>query len=708
MNGNPLVNLATLVGLSVVWTDAYGRPQTVSDQTLIKLLTALGYPSHSDEEMLSSLDHARQDHAAAHRGPLITHIGGQPCPLGARFAGLSLCTIITEGGEQIETQLDQEACLNHPLGYGYHQLFIGDQQITLAVTPPACQSVESLVAEPAPRIWGLSAQLYALRRSGDGGVGDSLALQNLAIEAAHAGADVLAISPVHAMFSDMPDIYSPYSPSNRSFFNILYAAPEQVFGRKAVDQAIEACNLSPQLTRLESEELVDWQGVSVSRQQLLRHLYETLLEEQSLLLTDFRQFCAQGASELHQHACFEALHAHFNLELNVTDWRLWPEGYREPKSPEVAAFMAEHEDEVGFHLFNQWLVARCLQQTQTDCIDAGMRIGLINDLAVGVQPQGSFSWARQNELLPSVTVGAPPDIFNSSGQNWGVTAFSPSGLRSHGYRAFIETLQANLAYAGGLRIDHVMGLQRLWIIPEGSHPSEGAYINYPFEDLMRLMALESWRNNALIIGEDLGTVPEGLRESLAESSVLGMRVLLFEQDHSGQFIPADLWPDNALATTTTHDLPSILGWIQGKDIHWRHHLGQRSDEQAIEDFRLRCSERNALNTALKHAGQSTADLTSAENQLDACIGFLGSCPAPLVLLPLEDAMGSEEQPNFPGPQAQHPNWRRRWPEQASEMFKGADVQRRLQRLNLSRHSGQQMGNSEAKTNPVPIDEGRGH
>ena len=248
------------------------------------------------------------------------------------------------------------------------------------------------------------------------------------------------------------------------------------------------------------------------------------------------------------------------------DWRRWPEPLRRPGEPAVAAFCADHAEEVDFRAFGQWLTQRCLQHAQRQAREAGMAIGLVADLAVGADGGGSQAWSRQEELLAEVNVGAPPDILNQSGQDWGVSAFNPEGLRRHGYRAFREMLRANLAWPGGLRIDHAMGLQRLWLIPRGQPPHAGAYLRYPQRELLRLLALEASRASTLVIGEDLGTVPEGLREELARRQVLGTRVLLFER-RGERFVPPAQWPADAMATTSTHDLPSLSGWWRGQDIH---------------------------------------------------------------------------------------------------------------------------------------------
>jgi 4-alpha-glucanotransferase len=310
-----------------------------------------------------------------------------------------------------------------------------------------------------------------------------------------------------------------------------------------------------------------------------------------------------------------------------------------------------------------------------------MGIGLIADLAVGADCAGSQAWSRQDELLPHVTVGAPPDIINRQGQNWGVAAFSPQGLRQHGFRAYIEMLQANLAHAGGIRIDHVMGLQRLWVIPQGAESQHGAYLRYPLDDLLRLLSLESHRHRALVIGEDLGTVPEGLRDKLAARNILGTRVLLFEQDDLG-FVPAARWPADALATTTTHDLPTIKGWLAGRDLEWRVRAGQRDAELLEGDHAERAGERVALRQLLERQGMVSGGDDDA--CLQACIEQVGRTPAPLALLPLEDACGLEQQPNLPGPGDIHPNWRRRYPLAVGELLEQPATSARLAALDGAR------------------------
>lgn len=689
MSDRLLAELTHAAGLSIDWIDADGNAQAVTPEAQRRLLEALGHAAQSPQQIQHSLEHLHEQRRSAALGPLLTLEQHEKLSLARHFPAGSAFVLNLENGGRIEAHLDDEGRLPALDGCGYHQLLIGDRQVTLAVAPQACPSVAQLSGRSHARIWGLTAQLYSLRRPHDGGLGDTEALQALVRSAAGKGADALAISPVHAMFSANSHNYSPYSPSSRLFFNVLHAAPGSVLGEPMLHQAIHACGLREELARLESLELIDWPAVADSRQRILRHLHAAFIQAPHPLRGDFEAFRREGGDALLQHCRFEALHGFMSRNDLPHDWRVWPEQYRDPGNDAVRQFCAGHEHEIDYHAFAQWLIARGLDRAQSSAREAGMAIGLIADLAVGADAAGSQGWSRQAEMLQAVGIGAPPDILNRSGQSWGVSAFSPQGLQEHGFRAYIEMLRANLAHAGGIRIDHVMSLKRLWIIPQGEASEAGAYLNYPFQDLLRLLCLEAQRNRALVIGEDLGTVPDGLREELARRNILGMRVLLFEHNHSG-FIAPQHWPRDALATTTTHDLPSIRGWLGSRDIHWRQAAGHRSDDHTQKDHALRAHETQALRQALQHHGHlHEQDSDEEERQLDASIAFIGHTPAPLVLLPLEDAMAVHEQPNLPGPGHEHPNWRRRWAERADRMLDQPAVSQRLQRLQQARREAEE-------------------
>jgi 4-alpha-glucanotransferase len=679
--------LASRAGLAVDWIDANGRPQRVTPDALRAVLKGLGHPAGNDADINASLLELERVQQDKHLPPLMTVDSGEGLDLARYFEPDTLCRVNLEDGEALELRLDGDSVLPGVIALGYHQVHINDQSFTLAVAPSHCYSVAEAVDNRPARAWGLSAQLYSLRRLGDGGFGDTLALEHLARSAAERGADTLAISPMHAMFSADTERYSPYSPSSRLFLNSLYASPACILGEREVRNAIEAIGLEEELHALEQHTLIDWPVAAQAKQRLLRALYEDFRHGHHPQHADFLSFRQAGGEALENHCRFEAIQAVRAAAGEDLDWRHWPEEWRSPQSPALASFAEEHHAEIGFYAFGQWLIARCLERAQQAAKGSGMGVGLIADLAVGADGGGSQAWSRQDELLADLTVGAPPDILNRAGQGWGISAFSPEGLKRNGFRAFIEMLRANFAHAGGLRIDHVMGLQRLWVIPMDASPREGAYLYYPVDDLLRLLALESHRHQAIVLGEDLGTVPDGLREKLIARSILGMRVLLFEQGHDGQFKPILDWPDNALATTSTHDLPTLNGWWHSRDIDWNVQLGL-IDAPTVEQWsEHRLRERQALRQALSQDPQNFVDeiRNETDHMIDASVRYLGHTRAPLVLLPLEDALGLEEQANLPGTTDTHPNWRRRLPGEASSLLDNAGAARRLELLAVARN-----------------------
>lgn len=681
MSEQPLHRLAARVGLARDWIDANNRPQQVSDEVLRRVLQALGHPADDDQAIASSLRLVEQAEDSEHLPPLLTVDVDQPLGLQRWFSAGSQVHCTLEDASQRTLVLDTQARLQGGLPTGYHRLAIDGRTFTLAVAPQRCHALEDAIGEPPPRCWGLAVQLYSLRRPDDGGYGDCLALEQLARSAAERGADALAISPMHALSAFDQQHFSPYSPSSRLLLNALYASPAALLGERAVRMAIEACGLAQTLEDLQQQPLVDWPRAAKAQQRLLEALYQDFSQGDHPLRADFASFREAGGERLEHHCRFEVLQSEAVDQGLGADWRNWPKAWHDPYHPEVEAFAAAYPARVEFHAFCQWLSERSLQRAQDAARSNGMAIGLIADLAVGADGAGSQAWSRQDELLADLKVGAPPDILNRAGQDWGICAFSPEGLKRNGYRAFIEMLRANLAHAGGLRIDHVMGLRRLWLIPRDATAREGAYLNYPLDDLLRLLALESVRHRAIILGEDLGTVPEGLRERLAAKAVLGMRVLPFEQDAPGRFKPILDWPDNALATTGTHDLAPLAGWLQARDIDWNNRL-QLIDATTEGHWRnSRALERDGLRRTLEHNYGPLADDRAL---IDAAIRYVGHTRAPLVLVPLEDLLGCDEQPNLPGTTAGHPNWRRRFKATALELLDDEDAARRLELLAQAR------------------------
>jgi 4-alpha-glucanotransferase len=311
-----------------------------------------------------------------------------------------------------------------------------------------------------------------------------------------------------------------------------------------------------------------------------------------------------------------------------------------------------------------------------------MRIGLIGDLAVGMDPAGSHAWSRQNDVLLGLTIGAPPDLLNPTGQDWGLTSFSPRTMEEDGFAPFLATLRAAMRHVGGIRVDHAMGLARLWLIPEGASPADGAYLNFPVGDLLRLLALESVRHNVVVIGEDLGTVPVGFHDMLEQSGIHGMRVLWFERDAQTGFVPPRGWGSTDVAMTSTHDLPTVAGWWKGSDIDVRlehGRLGEGVDPDTVRKEREQDRPRLWNAFVREHVGEGPVPSPEeTERVVDAAVRFIAKTEVPLSLIPLEDLLGQVEQSNLPGTISEHPNWRRRLAVRADAVLQEEAVARRIE------------------------------
>ncbi len=709
MSDDRLRALADAAGILVEWENSDSERCELSPETQRTLLGVLGFPATDAAAIEASLARLSQRVSPADPAqwpPLITADCDVPVTLPGPLPRGTAFVLSLESGEQQRGELEKDGRLPAIGETGYHRLQIAGTELSVAVAPQQCFSPADASGQPQPRLWGMAVQLYALRRPGDGGIGDTLALEQFARRAAEQGAATLAISPTHAMFSADPERYSPYSPSSRLLANALYGAPERLLGEQAVAKATAACGLDDELRRLEADDELDWPAAGRAKLSWLRRLYDDLMTRDDNEAAELRRqldaFREAGGETLEEHCRFEALQA----VRGAGYWRDWPAALQDPASSEVVRFAEENAHEVGFHAFLQWQVTQGLTQAQAMARDAGMPIGLIADLAVGADDAGSQSWSRQGEMLEGVSIGAPPDTFNVHGQDWGLAAFSPHGLVRSGFRTFIDMLRASFRHAGGLRIDHILGLMRLWLVPHGASPQQGGYVSYPLDDLLRLVALESWRHRGIVIGEDLGTVAPGFRDKLAERGILGMQVLWFEQDDDDNFLPARQWSNAAMATTSTHDLPTVAGWWAGRDIDWRSQLGLLGEDQDADSERLARSEARArLAGTLDLLGDATprpatlqASDLSASQVLDACAGHIGRTSSPLAILPVEDVLGLEEQANLPGTLDEHPNWRRRWMAEADALLTPDEVRHRLGELQRARDISRQVANAPLEPN----------
>ncbi len=664
MSDAALGALAEAAGVAGRWKDVHGNWHDVSPDTLRAVLAALDLPAGSPSDIEASLQAAR---GPGRLPKLITADAG--CEVVLPVTPARYRIDFEEGGTSNGAAEEREGrtVIRAPHVAGYHTLSIGDAHTILAVAPARCWTVAD--AAPGLRPWSLAVQLYALRRAGDGGIGDFGGLRNFVLAAGAARASAVAISPMHAQFSADPNRFSPYSPSSRVMMNVLHAAIDVPGGET-----------------LEAADFVDWPAATQLRLHASRAAYRSI---SPALRSEFAAFKEIHGASLIDHARFEALQAHlFGADPAAWHWRNWPDKYRNPASPAVAAFAREHADEVGLHAYMQFLSDRSLAAAQAAARAAGMPIGLIADLAVGVDSGGSQCWSRQDETLIGLTVGAPPDLLSPHGQSWGLSAFSPRGLVLNGFDAYLEMLRAAMRNAGGVRIDHAMGLARLWVLPDGASAAEGAYMHFPVDDMLRLIRIESQRHRAIVLGEDLGTLPEGFQDKIAAAGIAGMRVLWFERGEDGFTAPAT-WDAGAMAMSSTHDLATIAGWWRGRDLDWRGKLGLIGDDAKIAGATSdRDRDRESLWGAMRASGAAEGGPPAPDQPsavVDAAVRHLATSACELVMLPMEDALGLEEQPNLPGTLDEHPNWRRRLPGDAAHLLDDPLTAARLASLDRARN-----------------------
>ncbi|WP_432186090.1 4-alpha-glucanotransferase [Streptomyces sp. Tue6028] len=646
----PLSRLADLHGVATSYEPSPGRAVAASDTALVAALAALGVDAGTPDAVRAALV-ARQD---ALRGrllpPTVVSWGeGAPAALAALPDGTRL-RIVTEQGE---TRARPE------------QLPPGVHALHAAAPDGRTVDVHLVVAParlPAPpgRAYGLLVQLYSLLSRRSWGMGDLGDLGELTAWAGRAlGAGFVQVNPLHAAVPGTPTDPSPYRPSSRRFPDPVHLRvediPEYAYAG-GCDRSLPA-----RAERLRDSVLTE--GALIDRDAVWELKREALEAVCAVPLGPGRQaayadFLAEEGEALEDHATWCAL-----AELYGSDWRRWPPGLRDPRSSETARARGESMDRVDFHSRLAWLTDAQLAAAQRAARDAGMAVGLVHDLAVGVHPDGADAWAQQEYFAAGMSVGAPPDAFNSRGQDWGLPPWRPDRLAASGYAPYRRLLRALFRHAGALRIDHVMGLFRLWWIPQGHPPTEGTYVRYDAEAMLAVLTLEASRAGALVIGEDLGTVEPGVRETLQSRGVLGTSVLWFERDWDGDGLPLppERWRADCLATATTHDLPSTASRLTGDHVELRDRLGllTGSLEQERAAAAADTGEWLALlaRLGLLRGASGGCAAVSEEAEIQAVHRFLLRTPARLVGVWLPDAVGDRRPQNLPGTWDQYPNWR---------------------------------------------------
>lgn len=522
-----------------------------------------------------------------------------------------------------ELRLEDGACLRiagalpPDLPLGYHQLQPLDGRAPILVVRCPAAAFFGLKNQ----IWGWAVQLYAARSRKSWGIGDFGDLRRLGGWARGLGAEMLLLNPLSAIAPVLPQEASPYFPSSRRFRNPLYLCIEDIPG--AAEAGVDLERLSALGRQLNDQRRIDRDAVFQLKMEALEQLWSLRRDDR-----DFDTYRGELGEGLAQFGCFCAL----SEEFREADWRKWPEEYRRPASPQVVRFARDRETRIGFHMWLQWLLDGQLAA-------AARQIALVADLPVGVDPGGADAWEWQDVLTQGASAGTPPDPFNTPGQDWGVAPFVPHRLRATGYKAFIETIRASLRHAGGLRIDHVMALFRLYWVPKGFTPPHGAYVLYPSEELLGIVALESHRAGAWVAGEDLGTVEPAVRRRLNQLHLLSSRLLWFEDER-----PPD-YKREAIVSVSTHDLPTVAGLWSGSDLQEMASWGLRPDEKFCRQMRDRLI-----------AATGVQDDVSVEEVVLAAHRALGAAPSAVLVASLDDALAVKERPNMPCTPKERPNW----------------------------------------------------
>ncbi|ENM5741664.1 4-alpha-glucanotransferase [Vibrio metoecus] len=722
---NALKQVAEMAKIADRYVSAWGSEAQVEDDTIRHLLASLGYDTSSDDALLQS---AEKKHKKDVVDPvLVVHQGAAievPLYLGvsARESEFDW-RLQTEQGEVLEGYLqsqivrDERAeggplvfALPNDLPLGYHTLLIARKrrkapyQMTLIVTPQACYKQPALAQ--GKKLWGPSIQLYTLRTQHNWGMGDFGDLKQLVADIASRGGDFVGLNPIHALFPANPEGASPYSPSSRRWLNILYidvsSVPEFALSAEA-QQKVGSPEFQLRLQKVRDAHWVNYSEVAELKMSVLPLLFAEFkkrhLDKHSDRAHAFLNFVEQGGESLLHQAAFDALHAELHAEdASVWGWPVFPEKYRRFDSAAVQKFIDEQKDQVHLYMYLQWIADAQIHEAQSLAEEKGMAVGLYRDLAVGVADSGSETWADQGNLLQDVSIGAPPDVLGPLGQNWGLPPLNPQVLQATAYDAYIKLLRANMKHCGALRIDHVLGLLRLWWIPKGENATKGAYIYYPVKDMLAILALESHRHQCSVIGEDLGTVPDEIVELLRDAGVHSYKVFFFETSkEDGGYVSPAHYAEQSMAALCTHDMPTLRGFWHCDDLKMGREIGLYPDEEQLQglfDDRLK-SKQGILDSVAWHGylpagvGRDATQVPMDSYLSEALQLHVAAGSSALLSVQLEDWLEMDKPVNIPGTVNEYPNWRRKLSMNLDEIFAREEVNRIAARLTEVRSKASQ-------------------
>ena len=705
----PINQLADLCGIPSDYTDAAGQTVVIPPEYKVTALEAMGLTVNTESQIEKAIARKLDDDW----GELIPSVAviheDQPYTITMQIPASRLNNtfkgeLVLENGisRSVEVRADTlneleritlkgkelirlEFVLPEDLPLGYHQLSLKNRalvgQCQLVVVPANCYEPESLTN--GEKIWGSSIQLYTVRSENNWGMGDFSDLKKLVVELAEQGADIIGLNPIHSLYPSNPLHCSPYSPSSRNYINPLYidvaALPEFKHCQK-IAKILSDDTFKEQLEQVCTAEYVDYGLVAHLKYSILNAAYHHFcsvdIKNKGARAKAFDRYRRSKGESLERHATYEALFEHFKAkDIHSWGWPRWPQEYQQPDTKEVAAFARKNKDRIRYYIYLQWLAETQLAEAQEAAFDAGMKVGIYRDLAVGVDRGGADVWGNRAFYCLNASVGAPPDPVAPQGQNWGLPPFNPAALKSAAYGPFIEMVCSNMQHCGALRIDHVMGLLRLWWCPPNKTADYGVYVNYPLDDLLGIIKLESQRRECLIFGEDLGTVPPKIEATMPPARCYSNEVVLFSRENDRFLAPEDYKP-RALTCISNHDIPTLKAWWNCNDLDLRLELGIYTPEHTEREKGARHGDKVALLRTLQDIGElpwgmnpdDMGTMGFCRELWEKIHYYLAKTASRIVVIQLEDVMELDTPVNVPGTSTEYPNWSRKLTQNISDVM----------------------------------------
>lgn len=703
--------LAELRGIESNYIDAWGKPMEVEPQSKHRILEAMGYDLKDEQQLQQQIQQESERAWLEPLDPVMVKRQGEQLVIALRLPielvnDEMILRIRTEQGTEVKQQVVaaegelidathiqdgefQEYLIDvsQSLELGYHQLSLlaeDEDEIAsmrLIIAPQACYKPEAI--EKGQKVWGLSVQLYCLCSEHNWGIGDFSDLCYLLDQAAEQGAHFVGLNPIHALYPANPDACSPYGPSSRRWLNFIYLDVSAVegFEQPEVQKLVNSSEFQARLGHLRNVDYVDYQGVTELKLQALELLFEhynqQYLRGNSRQNRAFKAFVEAGGESLQILACYDALQEHLKKQgKDYWGWPVFPKGLQEYHLPEVGKFRKAHAQRIKFYLFLQWQAALQLEKAHKLAEQKQMCIGIYRDLAVGVSEGSAEIWGNKALYATGASVGAPPDILGPLGQDWGLPPMDPQQLYRQQYQPVIDLFRSNMQSCGALRIDHVMALLRLWWVPKGNSAKKGSYVYYPVDDLLGILALESQRNQVLVIGEDLGTVPEEIRQTLASNGVYSYRVFFFEQAEDGGFFSPGHYPEQSMATLTTHDMPTLTGYWHCLDLELGKSLNLYPSQEILQELydSRHDNKQRILDTLHGHGsvpdwmGRYVEQVGMSKELNHGLQLHMATGSSALLSLQLEDWLEMDKPVNVPGTSSEYPNWQRKLSQPLESVF----------------------------------------